>query len=107
MGYQKGDQQIVIEGKTYGLRLTMGALAELNTRLSANGPSELSARLRQLSAADARVLLTCVMRPCLPPDCSASGACAQSLAASFSGSDIAEAMPAICTLFEQAFAHDG
>lgn len=101
-GFQKGDQRLLIEGKTYGLRLTMGALAEITSRLSTAGPKQLSARLRRLSAADGRVLLACVMRPCLP-----YGVCADSSAASFSDSQIAKALPIICRLFEQAFIYDG
>lgn len=101
MGFQKGDQQIFIVGKTYDLRLTMGALAAISSRLEAAGPKELSARLRHLSAAQGRMLLACVMRPCF-----LSETCPEGLAARFSDSEIAEAMPIICCLFEEAFKHD-
>ena len=42
MGYQKGDEIITVAGQDYGLRLTMGALAELDTRLSLSGPTALA-----------------------------------------------------------------
>ena len=98
MGYQCGDQHVTLQKTTYGLRLTMGALAEITSRLSAKGPQELSLRLRSLNAVDGRVLLACVMRPCLP-----LGIDVTRLAASFSGEDIAQAMPIICGLFEDSF----
>lgn len=98
MRFQKGDQQIVRDGELYGLRLTMGAMAEINSRLCAAGPGALSARLRRLSVADGRVLLACVMRPCL-----SEAVCADRVAARFSDRDIATALPIICSLFEQAF----
>lgn len=98
MPYQKGDGLITVSGQEYGLRLTMGALAELDTRLSLSGPAALANRLRQLSSKEARVLLACVMRPCAPSkDVDAS-------AASFSDAEIAGVMPSVCALFEEAFA---
>lgn len=99
MSYQKGDVFITVSGKNYGLRLTMGALAELDTRLSLSGPAALAKRLRHLTPDEARVLLACVMRPCAPSgDVDAS-------AASFSKTDIAQVMPQLCRLFEEAFSH--
>jgi len=87
-GLSKG--QIVIQGKIYGLRLTLGALAEITSRLSAKGPQDLSLRLRSLNAADGRVLLACLM-------------CADGPAVSLTDREIAKAMPVICKLFEEAF----
>jgi len=101
MGYQCGDQLVTLQKATYGLRLTMGALAEITSRLSAKGPQELSLRLRVLNAADGRALLACVMRPCLPLGADVTG-----LAASFSEDDIAKAIPVICRLFEEAFSDE-
>ena len=98
MAFQNGDQSIVMDGTVYSLRLTMGALAEITSRLSVSGPQELSLRLRSLSAADGRLLLACMMRPCLPSKVKVSR-----LADRFSDSDIAAAMPVICRLFEEAF----
>ena len=99
-GFQRGDKKIVIDNKTYGLRLTMGALAELNTRLSTGGTQGLSLRLRGLTPADGRVLLACVMRPCLSQQLDHTEPAAHS-----SDADIAAAMPMICRLFEEAFEH--
>lgn len=101
MGFQTGDQQIVIKGKSYVLRLTMGALAEITSRLSVSGPQELSGRLRHVTPRDGRVLLACVMRPCLPSKVNIIR-----LAAHFSDGDIAAALPAICRLFEEAFSNE-
>lgn len=97
MHYRKGDGLITVSGKNYGLRLTMGALAELDTRLSLSGPAALAKRLRHMSTDEARVLLACVMRPCSPSrDITAS-------AVNFSDEDIAQTMPAVCRLFEEVF----
>ena len=98
MGFQSGDTLIHIKNKSFRLRLTMGALAELNFRLSVTGPQDLSLRLRALTPAEGRVLLACLMRPCLPLEADISR-----LAADVPGKDIARVMPAICRLFEEAF----
>ena len=98
--FQNGDGEIIIAGQTYGLRLTIGGLAELNSRLSVKGPQELSSRLRDLTTADGRALLACMMRPCLPSgDVSAPAA----NFSSFSSAQIADVMPIICELFEAVF----
>ena len=102
MGFQKGDQRVFLGEKSFRLRLTIGSLAEINSRLGCSGPRELSDQLRTLTAAQARVLLACVMRPCLPVD-SSGGQDADMSAALFSKADIAAAMAAICALFEEAF----
>ena len=99
MSFQLGDEMVLLKGKHYSLRLTMGALAELNTRLSVKGPQELSLRLRTLSSDDGRVLLACVMRPCLPIKSDHIR-----LAANFSDREISQAVLAVCRLFEEAFA---
>ena len=104
MDFQRGDIHITLAGQSYGLRLTMGALAEISSRLSVRGPQDLSLRLRNLSPADGRVLLACVMRPCLSP--LAGSAALAEPAANFSRQDIVRALPAICQLFEQAFARE-
>ena len=98
MGFQSGDQSVVLGGASYSLRLTMGALAEINLHLSVTGPQELSLRLRSLTAADGRVLLACMMRPCLPSKVNIIR-----LAAHFSDAEIAATMPVICRLFEEGF----
>jgi len=102
MAFQRGDQRVVISGKPYGLRLTMGALADIQSRLSVRGPQELSARLRGLNADDGRVLLACVMQPCLPSEAALTGS-----AATASEEEVKDALPLICRLFEEAFSHDG
>ena len=101
MGFQKGDFYIVIEQQAYGLRLTMGALAEISSRLSAAGPQALAMRLRSLTPADGRVLLACVMRPCLPPEDTRRRS-----VATLSDAEISSLLPVICQLFEQAFSHE-
>ena len=101
MGFQRGDQRLTLQKQTYGLRLTMGALAEITSRLSARGPQELSLRLRSIDVAEGRVLLACVMRPCLP-----LGIDVTRLAASFSEDDVVMVMPVICRLFEEAFSDE-
>jgi len=106
MTFQRGDGQVVIAGKPYGLRLTMSALAELDTCLSVSGPQELSLRLRTLSPADGHVLLTCLMRPCFPA-LRDDNADARMSAATFPKVDVAKAMPVICKLFEEAFTDGG
>ncbi|MBL4871002.1 MAG: hypothetical protein JKX72_08615 [Robiginitomaculum sp.] len=65
VGFRKGDIPIVIAGNPYALRLSMGALAEIDHRLVVSGPLELAEKLKNLSAnalsADtAFVLLECL-----------------------------------------------
>ena len=102
MGFQRGDQRLTLQDQTYGLRLTMGALAEITSRLSASGPQELSLRLRSMSVAEGRVLLACVMRPRLPLGADVTG-----LAASLTVEQVTQILPQMCKLFEEAFRHDG
>ena len=49
MGYQKGDGRIVLGGQVFGLRLTMGALAEISQKLTILGPADLADCLRNMS----------------------------------------------------------
>lgn len=104
MEFQRGDVPITLSGQDYILRLTMGALAEISSRLSVRGPQDLSLRLRNLSPADGRVLLACVMRPCLSP--LADGHAGAALAVHFTAQDVARAMPSVCQLFEEAFSDE-
>lgn len=101
MSFQKGDLHIVIRQQSYGLRLTVGALAEISSRLCAAGPQMLAERLRRLSPADGRVLLACVMRPCLPPEDMRRRSVTH-----LSDAEIRALLPDICALFEQAFSHE-
>lgn len=98
MSFQKGDQLISIGTSSVTLRLTIGALAEINSRLGASGPQSLSGRLRRFTPSQGRELLACLMRPNSPLPGSADRS-----AALISDADIARAMPAICRLFEEAF----
>ena len=100
-GFQKGDVAVKIEGSTYRLRLTMGALAEIEAKLGAKGPLELAQRIRGLATedrnnTDALILLQCLM--CTP--------CHQSeirVPAKVRRAKPMDYMPAIATLFEAAF----
>lgn len=69
--FQRGDAGISIDGKPYALRLTMGALAEMDARLDVSGPLELAEKLKSFSVdskhnVHAFVLLECLLRPALP-----------------------------------------
>lgn len=103
MAFQVGDGHVVINNCRYGLRLTVGALAEISTRLSLFGPDTLMQGLRSLQAEEGRVLLESLMRPCLPPD-GANPVGSGSPVARLTEADIAKALPAICEVFEHAFA---
>ena len=48
-GYQKGDVAVKIEGRNYRLRLTLGALAEIEARLGVKGPLELAQKTAALA----------------------------------------------------------
>jgi len=95
MAFQKGDICVSINGRPYTLRLTLGALAEISGRLSAPSPAALSLRLRALTRAQARTLLSCLS---CPPLCEAG-----SSEADVSDEDITALLPDICRVFERAF----
>ena len=92
MSYQKGDKSVMFGGRNYGLRLTMGALAEINSELDMSGPSELAAGLRQLSPSQVRVILQALMRACDPD-----------IPTDLTANDVAKFLPEICGVFEEAF----
>jgi len=92
MGYQKGDGTAVIGNHEYGLRLTMGALAEMSSKLSISGPAELAKCLRDMCRGHGCVVLRSLMR-----------ACSSDVPTSFTDEDITRALPEICRLFEEAF----
>lgn len=94
MSFQAGDQRVVIGGRRYTLRLTLGALSEISARLSAPSPQALSQILRSLTAVQARSLLDCLATAPLEP--------AALLA--LSDDALAALLPAICRVFEHAFA---
>lgn len=101
MAYQLGTEYIRIGTRTYALRLTMGALAEISVQFKASGPMALAARLRRMSLTDARELLACLMRPSLPRY--APRLDARRLATQIKDEDMQAALPKICGLIEQAF----
>lgn len=103
--YRKGDVSIQIEGVAYILRLTLGALAEIDHRLGVKGPLELAEKLKgfsadQQSAEDALILLECLLRPAFP---SLSRAGAVNIPALVKCADPNMFMPKIASLFEMNF----
>lgn len=58
----RGDAVVFIDGAPRTLRLTLGALAELETAFEAADMAGLTARLRKLSAADLLVVLGALLR---------------------------------------------
>lgn len=91
MGFQKGDQVILIQNKPFTLRLTLGALAEISERLNVTGPDALLNKLTVLDAPKTRLILACLTHPRLKSD------------VLMSDNDIAKALPKICEVFEYAF----
>lgn len=79
MSYRPGD----VPTHLGPLRLTVGALAEITSRLGADSPAELATAIRTLSPDGARHLVMALLRP--------SGA--QGLVARLSDTELAELMP--------------
>lgn len=52
MNPARGDVPLIIDGETRTLCLTLGALAEIEARLSCSGFAELGERLKAMSAGD-------------------------------------------------------
>ena len=101
-GFQKGDVAIKIEGRTYRLRLTMGSLALIESRLEVKGPLELAQKIREFanskhSPADALALLECVL-------CAQDGVGTTRIPAMIKRAKPCEYMPALARLFEETFA---
>jgi hypothetical protein len=57
MNPQRGDVSMLIDGETRKLRLTFGALAEIEAALEAADLAELGARLARLSATEMMLVL--------------------------------------------------
>ncbi len=57
----RGETGLSINGKTYALCLTLGALAQIETALETASLDDLSARLRQLRAADVLMVLEALL----------------------------------------------
>lgn len=93
MSWQLGDAVIQVSGQDVTLRLTMGALAELDARLGVSGPEDLAEKFRSLKQADARQILACLVTDravigdvlMMPDD------------------NLCDALPIMCRLFEEAF----
>lgn len=58
----RGDAELDAGGRVYRLRLTLGALAEIEDGLSLNDLSEVEARLKKLRAADLAIVAAALMR---------------------------------------------
>ena len=102
-GFRKGDSTVVIKGETYVLRLSLGALAEMDHRLGVSGPLELAEKLKTLSAnmesaETAFTLLECLLRPAISPPCGLGAADIFTLART---AKPREFMPIISELFLQ------
>lgn len=88
MSFQKGDRIIEVDGQSYYLRLTIGALAELTECLDAPSPKDLGQRFRSLSEDDLQHVVTALLRhkeQTLPKD------------------NLAAFLPAIADIFEESF----
>lgn len=59
---QRGETAIQIAGRAHQLRLTLGALAEIEAGLGCDGLEALSARLSRLDATALRVVLAALLR---------------------------------------------
>ena len=98
MGFQRADQTIFIGKNPVTLRLTIGALASISSRLSASGPAALAAALRRIGPDEARVLLACL----IVCDSPSSQRISQS-AAQLSDEAVGAYVPALWVVFEQSF----
>lgn len=58
----RGDVPVTLDGVERRLRLTFGALAEIETALGVSALDELGARLARMSANDVRVVLAALLR---------------------------------------------
>lgn len=58
----RGDAELEAAGKTYRLRLTLGALAEIEDGLGLKDLSEIETRLKHLRAADLAIVAAALMR---------------------------------------------
>lgn len=58
----RGETELQAGGKSYRLRLTLGALAEIEDGLGLNDLSEIETRLKNLRAADMAIVLAALLR---------------------------------------------
>jgi len=59
---QRGETAIQIAGRAHVLRLTLAALAEIETELACDGMEALAQRLSRLDAGALRIVLTALLR---------------------------------------------
>ena len=93
MTYQLGDVIVRAGARELTFRLTLGAFAEICSRLGTTEMAELARRLKRPTEADITLITVCLLRP-------SHGAGAQALALSCPPGSAA---PAIARLFEEAF----
>lgn len=62
MNPERGETPLTINGHTYCLRLTLGALAEIEAGLGCEKLSDLSLRLKHISARDMMVVLSALLK---------------------------------------------
>ncbi len=62
-GFRAGDKTVEIDGKTYRLRLSVSALAQIADAFEADTPKVLADRLRRATLADWNLILRCVAVP--------------------------------------------
>ena len=101
-GYQKGDVAVKIEGRNYRLRMTLGSLAEIESRLGVKGPLALAKKIRSFgtknhSSDEALALLECLF-------CASDHKGKISVPYVVRNAKPTDYMPAIATLFEETFA---
>lgn len=93
-GFQRGDVIFSQNGRTYYLRLTLGALAEICARLEQSAPLALAESLKTADIHVLSVLLRALARP-------AHGEI------KIEEFNAAQALTAIAEIFERAFSQDG
>ena len=91
-GFQNGDYIYAHNGQTVHLRLTLGALAEICSRLNVEDISELSTRIRSADKENIIIIYNALYR------------FSQTVEADFSDLNLQMAMPALAQILETAFA---
>ncbi|PHS40232.1 MAG: hypothetical protein COA91_04445 [Robiginitomaculum sp.] len=100
-GFQKGDVAFQIEGRTYRLRLTLGSLAHMESRLGVRGPLELAQKIRNFAnckhnPSEVLALLECML-------CAEDHTGTTRIPAMIKRAKPGEYMPALARLFEETF----
>lgn len=93
MTWQAGDAAITVNGNDIPIRLTMGALAELDARLGVSGPEALAEKFRALNHTDAKQILASLVT-----DRTRIGDILM-----ITDTDLRGALPIMCRMFEEAF----